>query len=167
MSPMPPPKDPALGEKFLDRLKQALDKKLYGMPKEQREVELAGGEAFMKRRFAEMAFNDIFNILQKNAAGIAFAIESKLVGRSKSFERTGEENFLVTLGEVRASVELKEDHVAVSVTKGEPAEDARTLAFHATMQDGSIFLTRAESPISIYPDDALGDILEAMIEMVD
>ncbi|MDA2915623.1 hypothetical protein MYX64_02075 [Nitrospinae bacterium AH_259_B05_G02_I21] len=156
-----------MSEKLIDRLKQALDRKIYGMPKEQWEAELAAGVAFMKKHFAKIAFNDIFNFLKQNAAGIAYTIESKLVGRNKTFKRTGEESFLISLGTVRASVELKEDHIAATITKGDPPDETRTLTFHATVQNGSIFLTRADSPMSIYPDDALGDILEAMIELVD
>ena len=154
-------------EKLTNRLKEILDRKLFNMPKEQRERELAAGEAFMKQQFLQMAFNDIFNLLQQNAAGIAFAIESKLVGRSKSFERISDESFSITLGSVKALVELKDDHIAATITKGSPPDESRTLTFHASIQDGSIFLTRADSPMSVYPDDVLGDILEVLIELVD
>lgn len=156
-----------MSEKLINRLKVALDHKLYSMTKEQRDAEQVASEAFMREQFAHMAFNDIFEYLQKNAAGIAFAIESKLVGRKKSFERVSDGEFHLILGSVKAAVELRGDHIAANITKGELPEDKLELAFHATVQNGSIFLTRAESPMSIYPDDVLGDILEAMIELVD
>ncbi len=156
-----------MSEKFLDRLKQILDGKLYSMPQEQREAELAAGDTFVKKHFSQMAFNDIFNLLQQNAAGIAFTIESKLVGRSKSYERLSDESFIIIVDSVQANVELKEGYIDATITKGDPPEETRTLTFRATMLDGSIFLTRAESPMSIYPDDALGDIMEAVIDLVD
>ena len=156
-----------MSEKFLDRLKQILDKKLYSMPQEQREAELAAGDTFVKKHFSQMAFNDIFNLLKQNAAGIAFTIESKLVGRSKSYERTSDESFIITVDAVQANVELKEGYISATITKGDPPEETRTLTFRGTVQDGSIFLTRADSPMSISPDDALGDIMEAVIDLVD
>ncbi len=156
-----------MSDKLIDRLKQALDRKIYGLPTEQREAALAASDAFTKKHFSQMAFTDIFNLLQQNAAGIAFTIESKLVGRLKSFERKSDEHFTITLGAVQASVELKDDSIAATITKGDPPDETRTLAFNASLQEGSIFLTRTDSPMSIYPDDALGDILEAIIELVD
>jgi hypothetical protein len=156
-----------MSDKLIDRLKKALDRRVYGLPTEQREAELAASDTFVKKHFAQMAFNDIFNFMQQNAAGIAFTIESKLVGRSKSFERESDEHFIIMLGTVKANVELNEDSITATITKGDPPTETRSLTFNASLQDGSIFLTRAESPMSIYPDDALGDILEAMIELVD
>lgn len=156
-----------MSEKLLSRLREALDDKLYSMPKKQREAELAAGESFMKSQFIEMAFNDIYELLKKNAAGIAFAVESKLVGRTKNFERLSEESFKITIGSVNALVEKKEEHIAATISKGDPPKESKSLTFHATVQDGSIFLTRAESPMSIYPNDVLGDILVAMIHLVD
>lgn len=156
-----------MSDKLIDRLKEALDKKLYNMPDEQREAERKAGEAFMRKQFAHMAFNDIFEYLKKNAAGIAFAIESKLVGRKKSFEQISEEKLNLLIGTVSADIELKDDRIAVTISKGDPPQETRELSFYARVQDGSIFLTRADSPISIYPDDVLGDILEVMVEMVD
>jgi hypothetical protein len=156
-----------MSDKLIDRLKQALEKKIYGLPPEQRDAELAAGDVFVKRHFAQMAFNDIFNLLKQNAAGIAFTIESKLIGRSKSFEQKSDEHFIITLGTVQASVELDDESIAATITKGDPPAETRTLVFNASLQDGSIFLTRADSPMSIYPDDALGDILETVIELVD
>lgn len=154
-------------DKLSTRLRAVLDKKIYSMPKEQREREMAASDAFMKKQFIQMAFNDIFDFLKQNAAGIAFAIESKLVGRSKSFERISDESFKINIGSVDALVELKEDRISATITKGAESPPKLTLDFFAKLQDGSIFLTRAESPMSIYPDDALGDILEAVIELVD
>lgn len=156
-----------MSDKLIKRMKEVLDQKLYSMPKEQREAEQTAGEAFMREQFAQMAFNDIFEHLQKNAAGIAFAIESKLVGRQKAFERVSDGQFKLTLGSVTADVELRGDQIAATITKGDPPAETEELTFHATVQDGSIFLTRTESPMSIYPDDVLGDILEAMIKLVD
>lgn len=156
-----------MSEKLIDRLKQVLDRKIYGLPTEQREAELAASDTFTKRHFSQMAFTDIFNLMQQNAAGIAFTIESKLVGRTKSVDRKSDEHFTITLGAVQASVELKDSSIASTITKGDPPTESRSLTFNASLQEGSIFLTRAESPMSIYPDDALGDILEAMIELVD
>lgn len=156
-----------MSDKLINRLKEALDRKLYNMPDEQREAERKAGEEFMRKQFAHMAFNDVLEYMKKNAAGIAFAVESKLVGRKKSFEQVNEEKLNLTIGTVSADMELKDDHIAVTITKGDPPKDTRELSFYARVQDGSIFLTRADSPISIYPDDVLGDILEVMIEMVD
>ncbi len=109
-----------MSEKVLDRLKQVLDKKLYSMPPEQRDAELAAGDTFVKNHFSQMAFNDIFNLLQQNAAGIAFTIESKLVGRSKSFERTSDESFIIAVDAVQANVELKDGYIDATITKGDP-----------------------------------------------
>ncbi len=156
-----------MSEKLIDRLKQVLDRKIYGFPTEQRDAELAASDAFVKKHFSQMAFNDIFNLLKQIATGIAFTIESKLVGRSKSYERLSDESFIIIVDSVQANVELKEGYIDATITKGDPPEETRTLTFRATVQDGSIFLTRAESPMSIYPDDALGDIMEAVIDLVD
>jgi hypothetical protein len=85
----------------------------------------------------------------------------------KNFERVDDGTFKITIGPVTATVKEHEDHIVADVSKDDPPEETRSLTFHATVQDGSLFLTRAESPMSIYPDDVLGDIFVAMIEMVD
>ncbi|MFQ6672725.1 MAG: hypothetical protein ACE5KY_05445 [Candidatus Tectimicrobiota bacterium] len=156
-----------MSEKLLDRLKQVLDRKLFGMSEEQREAERTASMAFMKQQFAKKALDDTFNVLRQNAAGITYTIESKLVDRKKAFERPGEERFTITLGTVRATVERKDDHLLATITKGDPPDETRVLTFPARVREDSIILSRADSPMSIYPDDVLGDVLEAMIELVD
>ncbi len=156
-----------MSEKFLDRLKQILDRKLYSMPQEQREAERAASMAFMKKEFTQKALDDTYNVLRQHAAGIVYTIESRLVGRKKAFERPSEERFTITLETVRATVEQKEDHLLATITKGDPPDETRTLTFPARVREDSIILTRADSPMSIYPDDVLGDILEAVIDLVD
>ncbi|MFQ6673098.1 MAG: hypothetical protein ACE5KY_07340, partial [Candidatus Tectimicrobiota bacterium] len=129
-----------MSEKLLDRLKQVLDRKLYGMPEEQRESERAASMSHMKKQFAKKALDDTFDALRQNAAGIAYTIESKLVGRKKAFERPSEERFAITLGTVKATVELQDDQLVATITKDGHPDETRTLAFPTRLREDSIIL---------------------------
>lgn len=154
-------------EKLMERLRQSLERKLSSMTAEMRQAERARSETALKKRLARMALRETYNLLQRTAPEIGMTIETKLAERGFRFDRTGDESFTLSLGPVEASVEVKDDHLEATITRGDPPEETRRLSFQAIIRDGALFLTRAESPISIYPDDVLGDILEAVIEMVE